>query len=370
MKHLEIVDYAKKSSRDFSNFFPNAKCPCTFFNGIMPEYQQSTYLFLSLGNLNDLTSFLGTTASQLESLINYPAYKEFKIKKKKSGKRKISEPSEILKAVQRTLNDFLQTYYYWIKPAEVNGFVIHLDKKLVNCNIVENARVHVGKKHLLNLDIKDFFSSISTYQIYQLFLSEYFQFEDRLAQVLALLTTYERQLPTGAPTSPVLSNFICLGLDRALKSFADEHELVYSRYADDLTFSSDRFIHSDVILDVMNILKKHAFEINPKKIRMKASHSKQVVTGITVNDKVNVDRKLLKKVRAMLHDFSENGLKEATSKHFKISVDEDSKYCSVFINRLNGYINFIGQVRGVSDPLYLRLKNKMEGCFDESNNVV
>ena len=145
--------------------------------------------------------------------------------------------------------------------------------------------------------------------------------------------------------------------------FSTVHELTYTRYADDLTFSSNFLITSDHILDIINIIHKHRFKINEKKLRLQTSNQKQSVTGLTVNDKVNVDRKLLKKVRAMLHDLTTNGLNIATKRHFKLRIIRGHEIKRKFINRLKGYINFIGQVRGKNDMLYLKNKQTFEEFF-------
>ncbi|MBK7958759.1 MAG: RNA-directed DNA polymerase [Bacteroidetes bacterium] len=329
MKHEKIINFVESNLEIIRSNINSREIIFGILQGPQHKFQRNAAVFLSITHAYDLCNFLQLSYSVLQNQINNPVYKQFEIKKKSGGMRSIEEPNDILKGIQKRLNYYLQAYYLWIKPAEVHGFIIRPQQYEHRYNIVENARAHIGKKHVLNLDIKDFFSSISVAQIFELFQSDYFRFNENMCVALTLLVTHQKHLPTGAPTSPVLSNFICLGLDRDLREFAEANQLTYTRYADDLTFSSDVHIPEDVVLDVMNILKKHAFDINPKKIRMSSSFRKQVVTGITVNDKVNVDRKLLKKVRAMLHDFAENGLKEATSKHFKISVDEDSIYCRV-----------------------------------------
>lgn len=261
-------------------------------------------------------------------------------------------PDWQLKQLQRRLNDFLQAYYLWIKPEEVHGFVINPGYLERNCNIVENAAIHVGKNHILNIDLKDFFSSISAKRVKELFLSPGFNYEEPVAIALTLLTTYQGQLPTGAPTSPVLSNFICLPLDLALRTFCLEKGLRFTRYADDLTFSSDAMISDETILDIINLIRKNGFEINDKKLHICASNRKQTVTGLTVNEKVNVNRKLLKKIRAMLHDLNANGIDAAAKRHFNLKGKPSSRDRAHFLNRLEGYVNFVGQVRGKSDSVY------------------
>ena len=324
------------------------------------KHKLNALALLSLESPIELCRFLKTAMIQLEEIINSPVYKHYTVKKKRGGERHIFAPEKQLKQVQKRLNYFLQAWYLWIKPAEVHGFVINPHYLGAHCNIVANAQVHTGKKHVLNIDLKDFFPSISAKRINDLFTSPYFNYNEQIATALTLLTTYEAKLPTGAPTSPVLSNFVCLTLDADLRIFCRENGLLFTRYADDLTFSSDTIISYDIILDIILLIKKNGFEINEKKLRVQSSNRKQTVTGLTVNEKVNVDRKLLKKIRAMLHDLTTNGIDAATQRHFNLKGVVEPKHRGRFIYRLEGYINFVGQVRGKDDAVYRRLISCME----------
>jgi RNA-directed DNA polymerase len=311
---------------------------------------------LSTNNFYHLSKLLQIDESELIHHINEPEYFHYKIKKKKGGVRSISAPESTLKRLQKRLNFCLQQYYFLIKPAYVHGFVLQPKDSPKFCPIVENACVHTRKKVVLNIDLKDFFPSISAKRVKELFTSEVFRFHENIAIALALLTTYEKKLPTGAPTSPVISNFICLQLDEDLKSYCVENQLDYTRYADDLTFSSHETINSDMILDIISIILSHGFNINEKKLRIKLADCRQTVTGLIVNEKVNVPRKLIKNIRAMLHDLTVNGAEIAAKNHFKNNQQPLSTLQFKFLSRLKGYIDFIGQVRGKNDSIYLKFK--------------
>lgn len=324
------------------------------------KHELNALVLLCIERPAQLSAFSNVSFFGLEESMNHPVYTHYIISKKKGGKREIYAPDKDLKKIQKQLNYFLQAYYLCIKPKEVHGFVIHPHYLGIHCNIVANANEHVGKKFVLNIDLKDFFPSISAKQVKEIFSSRFFNFNDQIATALTLLTTYEGKLPVGAPTSPVLSNFVCHQLDSDLINFSSNHSLSFTRYADDLTFSSNNFISNDNILDIINLIEKNNFRINEKKLRLQTSNRKQTVTGITVNEKINVDRKLLKKIRAMLHDLIANGIESATRKHFNIKGEVASKLKSTFINRLNGYINFVGQVRGKEDEIYKRMKEQLK----------
>ena len=327
------------------------------------KHELNAMLLLTLSNAPELCRFLKTPFNELEDLINNPIYSQFSVKKKKGGQRQICAPNHQLKVIQKRLNYFLQAYYLCVKPDEVHGFVINPHYMINQSNIVANAKIHIGKKQVLNIDIKDFFPSISAHRVYNTFQSASFGFDKQVATALTLLSTFEGKLPTGSPTSPVISNFICSELDKDLNQFCKVNQLNYTRYADDLTFSSNTKITDDCILDIINLIHKNNFQINEKKLRLKPSNRKQTVTGLTVNENVNVDRKLLKKIRAMLHDLSTNGLDSATKSHFKLNQDIDEKLREKFIYKLEGYINFVRQVRGNHDALYQKMKSVFDNEF-------
>lgn len=325
-------------------------------------HELNALLLLSIKKPIELCVFLGTPILELEKLLNNATYKNYTIPKRRGGVREISEPEKKLKNLQANLNYYLQGFYLCIKPQEVHGFVVNPNYLRTQCNIVENAKPHTNKKHILNIDLKDFFPSITAKQVRDMFTSSFFNYDIQIATALTLLTTYQGKLPIGAPTSPVISNFICYQLDTDLINFCRENNLTYTRYADDLTFSSETLITDDHLLDIINLIKKNNFEINQKKVRLKSAYRKQTVTGLTVNEKVNVDRKLLKQIRAMLHDMTKNGVENATRKHFKTDKIEE-RHLARFIRRLEGYINFVGQVRGKNDSLYLKQKAAFDSVF-------
>ena len=104
------------------------------------------------------------------------------------------------------------------------------------------------------------------------------------------------------------------------------------------------------------MIVQNGFQINDKKFRLRTANRKQMVTGITVNEKVNVDRHFLKKTRAMLHDLQKNGPERAAQKHFEGST-LNAQLKDLFLSRLRGYISFIGQVRGQQDTTFLKMKS-------------
>ena len=323
------------------------------------NHELNSLLFLSIEKPIDLCKLLKTPFYELEQVLNNPIYQRFLIPKKKGGSREILAPTAELKRIQKRLNYYLQAYYLWIKPEHVHGFVINPHYLGKNCNIVANASHHTGKKYLLNLDLKNFFPGITADRVRDLFKSEIFGFNDHIAYAITFLTTYKGLLPTGAPTSPAISNFICQQLDFDLIRFSEDHHLTYSRYADDLSFSSNESITESLIEEIKILIVSNKFKINKQKTHLAPKHRKQTVTGITVNEKVNVNRKLLKKTRAMLHDLTVNGVESAACHHFNTPLPVNPELTAKFMNRLAGYINFTGRVKGKSDILYLKFKSQL-----------
>jgi RNA-directed DNA polymerase len=361
-RHLHIIDFAQK----FNMAFQSKRLWYHFYKTNQQRshpHKLHATRFLAIQTPAELARLMIVSFMELEECINRPQYDCFQIRKLSGGHRSIEAPAGTLKRIQKRLNFFLQAYYLWIKPAEVHGFVINPKYLNKNCNIVENARAHVGRKHIMGIDLAEFFPSIRASRVREVFLSDYFQFSDQLATALALLVTYQGRLPTGAPTSPVISNFVCLEMDKALKTCCQENDIVYSRYADDMSFSADRPFTKEDIEAIRGIVEQHQFRLNALKTRLSGSNRKQKVTGLVVNQKVNVDRRFIRKTRAMLHDWSKNGLMHASQQHFGPVNGSTDRMQHKFVNRLDGYINFIGQVRGRDNDLYLSLQQSFWGCL-------
>lgn len=304
-----------------------------------------------LKRIDQLSSLLRLDPFWLNYHLNKPIYFAFQIPKKKGDFRKIQSPNEDLKKMQQKLNRYLQAMYYEKKPASVHGFVINPLGVESAYGIHSNAKAHVGKKHILNLDIQDFFSSISAKQVKMALMKAPFNFCEESACLIALLGSYQKKLPTGAPTSPVLSNIACYDLDKELETFAIDHSLTYTRYVDDLTFSSDTRISDEAITKLREVISSYGFGLNENKFRLLSSRSKQIVTGLVVNQKVNVDRKYIRRLRAMLHSWEILGVEIAAAKHFnatKLSIEDVQK----FVRKLAGQIQFVGQIRGLEDEIY------------------
>ncbi|MCE2711433.1 MAG: reverse transcriptase family protein [Cryomorphaceae bacterium] len=221
-------------------------------------------------------------------------YIEFSIPKKSGEERKICAPKKQLKLVQKKITQILELYY---KPnANCHGFVKQR-------SIVTNAEIHTNKTFVLNLDLEDFFPSIKTNRIIDSLIIEPFNFSTEMAKIISRIACKEGGLPQGSPMSPMISNVCCEKMDLDLKDFSKKYKLNYSRYADDLTFSGYRKIFNNTFFSELGriIGKKHHFRIKKSKTRIQNRNNRQEVTGVVVNDKLNVNRKYIRELRALIH---------------------------------------------------------------------
>jgi RNA-directed DNA polymerase len=302
--------------------------------------------FLQISSINDLRRLLRTEFSTLLECINNDLYTEFSISKKKGGTRLISAPQTPLIQTQNQLNNLLKAVYYSYKPACAHGFIYKPTDVNETHNIASNALPHVGRKFVMNIDLQDYFPSIKASRVRKLFKSK------------ALLLTRNGSLPTGAPTSPVVANLITMPLDRELMKYCLINNIDYTRYADDLTFSTNEFITNETIAQIKAIIVKHKFTVNEKKFRIQSAMRQQKVTGLVVNQKVNVDRKYIKQIRAMLHHTKTEGVSSACAKHYKLKDIPTREEVLQFAYRLKGMIEFVSMVRGKEDAMVKRFKKE------------
>lgn len=325
---------------------------------------------------------LGTTYADLKKII-YPnlSYRGFFLKKRSGGFREIYEPNRILKGYQHKLLQYL----FSIEPRSkvcVHGFVKRR-------SIMTNALAHLSGGNptfLLNLDLKNFFPSITFFRVRGVFQKSPFNFSFELSTVLAQICTFNGQLPQGAPTSPYIANLVCRGLDRDLMALAKRQRANYTRYADDITFSfsirdSNRLPRSLCIYDggltslgeeLLQIIRKHTFEVNESKTRIASRFRRQEVTGITINTSPNVQRLFIDRIRGALHAWEFHGYIAAESRWVEMIslANSDDTFNHVWgrqtregkkpklSNVIWGRLLYLKMIRGTRDALYTKLAEK------------
>ncbi|MBE9203639.1 RNA-directed DNA polymerase [Synechocystis salina LEGE 06099] len=324
--------------------------------------------FLALQTPDDVARLLNLDYRRLAHHIYHVSedkkYKTFTLPKKTGGERTISTPVSALKIIQWKLNQLL-TAVYEVKPS-AHGFV-------PGKNIVTNAKAHAGKRFVLNLDLADFFGSVNFGRVRGLFMATPYNLPAKVATVLAQICCHEDKLPQGAPTSPIITNMLCAKMDSQLQRLAKECRATYTRYADDITFSTtlkefpealayaietedgDKLLLGDRLL---GIITDNGFNINEKKVRLQVRGNHQEVTGLTTNEFPNVKRTYVRQIRAMLHAWAKFGL-EAAEKEYYQKYEEKVKFSlkkkAIFSQVVKGKIEFLGMVKGKDNSLYQKM---------------
>ncbi len=295
-------------------------------------------------------------------------YTTFEIAKKSGGKREINAPVKALKNLQKTLAYILSCLF---KPSMVtHGFS-------KNRSIITNAKHHIAQNYVYNIDLEDFFPSIHKARIEKRLQVAPFNLngeKSQIATLIARLTTLKvfengknfAVLPQGSPTSPVLSNIICERLDRRLLGLAKRFNVRYSRYADDMTFSSMHNVYqedSEFIKELHRIIEEQNFKINPKKTRLQKQGYRQEVTGIIVNEKINVNRRYVKQLRAMIYSIEKFGIEKAQKsfeEHYKRDKGHIKQNIPSILQVVRGKLDYLKMVKGNNDSTYLKLQERFE----------
>jgi retron-type reverse transcriptase len=242
--------------------------------------------------LDELARRLGRKVEDLRSL--RPAYHVFSVPKRSGGERRIAAPLEPLRGIQRAILRRLLARLR-AHPA-ATGFER-------GQSIVTNALRHEGKAVVIRMDLKDFFGATGTPRIRAFFRG--LGWGGEASDLLTALTTHEGGLPQGAPTSPRLANLVNRGLDARLAGLAMKVGATYSRYADDLTFSfqGDDPVRTHTLIRAVQIIARNeGYELHMrKKLHIRRRHDRQVVTGLVVNERVNLPRKTRRWLRAVAH---------------------------------------------------------------------
>ena len=276
----------------------------------------------------NLAELLGYDLQHLLSIAakNSRFYRAIELRRKNGSFRRVYSPREPIRSIQSwILKNILNAY----RPHEAaHGFCR-------NRSIVSNAAQHAGNSVLIALDIADFFPSITQQKVRKAF--EKLGYTYSVAMVLANLCTRSGFLPQGAPTSPALSNLVCENLDRRLSGLARSRGFTYSRYADDMAFSSNDGRLNTLIPFLREIIQQEGFQVRPEKTRISRGSGRMMVTGVVVNDRPNLPRSHVRKLRAAVHRLKQNG-PEAVILESRRTKDADVR------NVLAGHLGFLAMV--------------------------
>ena len=285
---------------------------------------------------------LGFSAKTLYGLSNHieKHYHNVLIPKRDGSKRKLSVPDLILKRVQKSIADNILAQYPVSKYAKAYK---------VGSNVQRNAQPHVGKKKILKLDIEGFFDHILYSQVKNIVFCEE-KFAEPIRVLLTMLCYYKESLPQGAPTSPAITNIIMYDFDEAVGAFCNEKRIAYTRYCDDMTFSGD-FDEGEVIAFVKGELCKLGLFLKNRKTAVIPASKRQTVTGIVVNEKLNITKEYKKKIRQEMHYIQKFGLDGHVS---RCKIADKQQY----VLSLRGRIAFVLQTTP-NDSEFLEYKKML-----------
>ncbi len=311
--------------------------------------------------LSDLANLLRFKPSALSYILFKlpPAtkYRTFEIPKRNGGTRTIKAPIDALKLAQQKLSTVLLDCVDEINKAKGRkDRVAHGFKR--KRSIITNAREHRNRRYVFNIDLEDFFPSINFGRVRGFFIRDHnFSLNKNVATVIAQLACHDNALPQGGPSSPVISNLIAHVLDMHLVCLASKVGCTYSRYADDLTFSTNKKAFPPEIAEasgpephfwtpggqLKSLIKHSGFRINTAKTHMQYRTSRQEVTGLVVNKRINVRREYRHNVRAMVHSLLNTGSFKAYAPT-AISGTPTLNVKQGTANQLHGMLGFIDNI--------------------------
>lgn len=322
------------------------RCKLAWLSLFMTDKSKQSYLLQLFGlpvisNLEDLSAVTHLSKKLLYRLSKFSDwhYACFDIPKKSGGKREIQCPSKEMKAVQAwILRNILE-------KIRVSKAATAFRPKT---NIALNAEQHLGNQFLFCLDLEDFFPSITFAKVHTIFNT--IGYNPFVSYMLASLCTYKKRLPQGGVTSPALSNLICLKLDNRLSKYVGGKNISYSRYADDICFSSlsDSRL-SGIRSTVRKIIESEGFTINTKKTRFTGPSTRRKITGLVFSkDSFGVGRSKKRELRSKICNFIYACDKMASAE--RIEAAQHIHGWLSFLNSVDkvGYTQLIGFSKKVS----------------------
>lgn len=336
-----------------------------------------------MSNCADLALSLNMPEGYLEDLLKRPdSYHTFHIPKKDGTLREIAAPCSKLKEIQRQLSEKLLDA--WQPTPYSYGF-------LRERNIVDNAREHLNQKWVLNIDLENFFPSITMRKIEHALISPPCNMNPDTAGMIARIACNNGVLPQGSPSSPILSDIATSPLDHLLHKYACHFGCRYSRYADDITIStSQKFFPAEIAQIskgnvklgtlVVNAIAEQGFKINEAKVSLRNSSRHQEVTGIVVNEKANVRKQYVSQLRSILYNCRKEGVYSQALRYIRryrhkipnsiIDRIEDVSYVELWFSMvLKGKTDFIRLVKGKDSPTFLMIASRYNDVFGPVFNI-
>ena len=318
---------------------------------------------------------INISQKQYYDIVNFckqnKGYYSFKIPKKSGGERIIFAPFGKIKFLQTKIKEICKEKYNPLRCC--HGFI---DKR----SCITNASCHVNKKWCFNFDLADFFPSINFGRVLGLFKSDIFNYDNKLATTLAIICCYDKKIPQGAPSSPIIANMISYSLDKNLIEIAKNNRCIYSRYVDDMTLSTNlksfpkTLVHYDrenkfveLSYQLNEIILKSGFRVNPLKTRLSNNTKCQMVTGIVVNKKLNLKRKYYRTLRAILYNCRKEGLQKTAIKNNKANIKDLKKF---ILGKMSYYKSIVGNNHSSYNTLCKMYNKNVEYYYKECRYTI
>ena len=290
-----------------------------------------------LESLDDLSTQtkISKKSLYLLSTYNHYFYNTINLNKKSGGIRIVYNPSYKLKSIQSwILNEILNKLH-------VSSCCKGFEKKM---SIYDNAIQHINSNYVWRLDLKDFFPSITSKRVYQIF--RLLDYNTLISTILTNLCTVDNLLPQGSPCSPKLSNLISIRMDNQLEKITSAHGIIYTRYADDLSFSCNSLDSIKITMKkIKTIIRNNGFVINDKKTKFTGPSSRKKITGLIIyGNKIGIGRERYRLLRAEI---------------FSLINDNDPKK----IASIKGYLSFLKSVDKKRYELILKYISKLKIQF-------
>ncbi|MCM1140697.1 MAG: reverse transcriptase family protein [Muribaculum sp.] len=333
----------KWSDEDIDNSLQYAK---KLADKDLPIIYDQEHLSLLMGI--EYSYLLGVSNSQSKY------YKQYLLPKKSAGYRVIMEPYPTLKLAQTWILKNILYANDDLVASNAKAFVRKVGLR-------DNAKFHKSKKVLLNIDLVDFFGSIDFSMVLELFTR--LGYNKQCSVMLSNLCTLGSILPQGAPTSPMISNMIFYPVDTIIFEYCRQRKIMYTRYADDLSFSGD-FDAYEMLRFLNEILKKFHFRINGKKTKICYSGNRQAVTNIVVNEKIQTRKDYRKVIRQNIYYIRRFGLESHLS---TVNAKNGTLWKpESYLNHLRGKVGFALYV----NPKDVEMQNYRQYLFELSRLIL
>jgi RNA-directed DNA polymerase len=321
-------------------------------------------MFDKIKNIKELSAFLSVKPSELQKLCKDGNYYSFEVPKTGSSEMRLIEaPKGRLMIVLDKISDSLQWMYSQMRTPAAYGYIRQTSRETDKRDILTNARRHLNHKYLLNIDLDDFFHQVTIAKVAEIFGNmQWFSFDKECEALLSNLVCYKGRLPMGSPASPPLSNFAMYQADYDLLRWAGSHQITYTRFVDDLSFSSSKIITEAYFEAINDMLYMHRFMPDKNKIKWYGKTDLKEVTGLILGkNKLELPDDYIVSVEKEIQQLA------SIKQYMQLFPDyKVLEWYNKLERAVTGKLSFVGIVYGKEHEVYRKLK----AVFDTSRLAV